>query len=111
MTPLLMCYVLHMQVALCYARAARHDWPSEWPSLFSDLLSLIHGYSPEGMPSSSSSSSSLSSGSQALLTARRVYLVLHHILKELSSKRLAADVACFAQVGVSVRSAWTWQPP
>lgn len=30
----------------------------------------------------------------------RVYLILHHVLKELSSKRLVADQAQFAQVGV-----------
>ena len=36
------------------------------------------------------------------MAARRVYLVLHHILKELSSKRLVADQRNFAQVsGVS----------
>ena len=32
------------------------------------------------------------------LVQRRVYLVLHHILKELSSKRLAADQRNFEQV-------------
>lgn len=33
------------------------------------------------------------------LVQRRVYLVLHHILKELSSKRLAADQRNFEQAG------------
>ncbi len=31
----------------------------------------------------------------------RVYLILHHVLKELSSKRLVADQAQFAQVTIS----------
>ena len=34
-----------------------------------------------------------------MLAVRRVYLVLHHILKELSSKRLLADQKNFEQVG------------
>jgi len=33
------------------------------------------------------------------LTVRRVYLILHHVLKELSSKRLVADQRNFAEVG------------
>jgi hypothetical protein len=32
------------------------------------------------------------------VAARRVYLMLHHVLKELASKRLAADQRNFAQV-------------
>ena len=35
------------------------------------------------------------------LVQRRVYLVLHHILKELASKRLAADQRNFEQVGAA----------
>ena len=31
------------------------------------------------------------------VAARRVYLMLHHVLKELASKRLAADQRNFAQ--------------
>lgn len=38
------------------------------------------------------------------LAVRRVYLVLHHILKELASKRLLADQKNFEQVGGSGRS-------
>jgi hypothetical protein len=34
---------------------------------------------------------------------RRTYFVLHHVLKELSSKRLAADQKAFAQVRPGIR--------
>lgn len=34
----------------------------------------------------------------ATLAVRRVYFTLHHLLKELSSKRLLADQKCFAEV-------------
>ncbi|EFJ44088.1 hypothetical protein VOLCADRAFT_95713 [Volvox carteri f. nagariensis] len=67
-----------VQVALVYAKVARFDYPAEWPGLFSDLM--------------------LNLGSANPLTVRRVYLILHHVLKELSSKRLVADQANFAQV-------------
>ncbi|KAG2446835.1 hypothetical protein HYH02_008395 [Chlamydomonas schloesseri] len=67
-----------VQVALVYAKVARFDYPAEWPGLFSDLLANVNGGSA--------------------LTVRRVYLILHHVLKELSSKRLVADQAHFAQV-------------
>ncbi|KAG2435382.1 hypothetical protein HXX76_007454 [Chlamydomonas incerta] len=67
-----------VQVALVYAKVARLDYPADWPGLFGDLLANLNGGSG--------------------LTVRRVYLILHHVLKELSSKRLVADQAHFAQV-------------
>ncbi|PNW86254.1 hypothetical protein CHLRE_02g078885v5 [Chlamydomonas reinhardtii] len=67
-----------VQVALVYAKVARFDYPADWPGLFADLLANVNGGSA--------------------LTVRRVYLILHHVLKELSSKRLVADQAHFAQV-------------
>jgi hypothetical protein len=66
-----------VQFALAVARIARIDYPSQWPSLFEDILQRLQGSS---------------------LSARRVYLVIHHILKELASKRLAVDQAVFAEV-------------
>ena len=36
------------------------------------------------------------------LTARRVFLAMHHVSKELASKRLASDQRVFAEVGVHV---------
>jgi hypothetical protein len=44
-----------------------------------DLLGRLDGYGP--------------------VVARRVYLMLHHVLKELASKRLVADQRNFAQAG------------
>jgi Exportin 1-like protein len=72
------CVQIALQFALAVARIARIDYPNHWPSLFEDVLQQLQGNS--------------------LLAARRVYLVLHHILKELASKRLAADQAIFAGV-------------
>ena len=69
---------LAVQVALVFAKVARSDYPKEWPTLFAELTSRLQ--------------------SSSLLTVRRVYLALHHILKELSSKRLAADQRTFADV-------------
>jgi hypothetical protein len=61
-----------------FAKAARHDFPREWPDLFTALLSQLPGAAPQRV--------------------RRTYFVLHHILKELSSKRLVADQKHFAEV-------------
>jgi hypothetical protein len=68
-----------VQVALVFAKAARHDFPREWPDLFTALLSQLPGAAPQRV--------------------RRTYFVLHHILKELSTKRLVADQKHFAEVG------------
>ncbi len=40
------------------------------------------------------------------LAQRRVYLVLHHILKELASKRLAADQRNFEQARIGRGPRW-----
>eukprot|EP00198_Chlamydomonas_reinhardtii_P012328 XP_001701665.1 predicted protein [Chlamydomonas reinhardtii] len=61
-----------VQVALVYAKVARFDYPADWPGLFADLLANVNGGSA--------------------LTVRRVYLILHHVLKELSSKRLVTEL-------------------
>lgn len=78
-----------MQIALVIAKAARFDFPQQWPSLFSDLLA--------GLNSSAAQPGQQTAQQQAQLV-RRTYFVLHHVLKELSSKRLAADQKAFAQV-------------
>ena len=70
---------LAVQVAVVFAKVARSDYPRQWPGLFSDLLARADGGST--------------------LLVRRVFLVLHHVLKELASKRLAADQKTFAEVG------------
>jgi hypothetical protein len=73
-----------IQVALILAKVARFDFPKEWPTLFSELLS--------GLPNAST------------LAVRRTYLVLHHVLKELASKRLVADQKNFAEVRAQVQA-------
>ena len=67
------------QIAVVFGKVARFDFPAAWPSLFGDLLGKVQGGST--------------------LAQRRVFLALHHTLKELASKRLAADQRNFAQVG------------
>ena len=62
---------------MVFAKVARVDYPRYWPSLIDDLLAVL--------------------GGGDALRRRRGYLVLHHVLKELSSKRLAADQRNFAQ--------------
>jgi len=72
------CMQFAVQIAVVFAKIARSDYPRQWESLFLDLTALMRDGST--------------------LRVRRVYLVLHHILKELSTKRLAADQKNFAQV-------------
>lgn len=67
-----------IQVAIIFAKVARVDFPRDWPTLFTDLLGQLRDV--------------------GTLLARRTFLVLHHILKELSSKRLASDQRSFAEV-------------
>ena len=63
---------------MVFAKVARADYPQQWPALFADVTSRAQ--------------------SQSTLATRRVYLVLHHTLKELSSKRLAAGQQLFTEV-------------
>ena len=65
-------------MAVVFAKVARVDYPRAWPGLFTDLLQQMQ--------------------SQNTLVVRRVYLVLHHALKELASKRLSSDQKAFAEV-------------
>lgn len=65
-------------MAVVFAKVARVDYPRAWPGLFTDLLQQMQ--------------------SQNTLAVRRVYLVLHHALKELASKRLSSDQKAFAEV-------------
>lgn len=80
-----------VQIALVIAKAARFDFPQQWPSLFNDLLAGLAN-------SSAAPAGQQLPQQQQVLLVRRTYFVLHHVLKELSSKRLAADQKAFAQV-------------
>jgi len=75
----------HTQVALTVAKMARVDFPQEWPSLFHELLSLLPSETPPPSPSVLSSQQQQQQQQQQqpqyLARARRVYLVLHHLLK------------------------------
>lgn len=73
-----MCMQIAVQVAVVFAKVARNDFPKEWESLFADLIAQMR--------------------TGDVLTVRRVYLVLHLVLKELSTKRLVADQKNFAHV-------------
>lgn len=66
-------------LAVAFAKVARADYPAYWSSLFQDLINLVNA--------------------NDTLTTRRVFLTLHHILKELASMRLPSSQRNFAQVG------------
>lgn len=85
------CLQIAVQIALVIAKAARFDFPQQWPTLFNDLLAGVSN-------SSAAPAGQQLSQQQQVLLVRRTYFVLHHVLKELSSKRLAADQKAFAQV-------------
>jgi len=67
-----------IQLAVLIAKVARVDFPQAWPELFRHLLNLLQGAD--------------------LVLNHRVFLTLHHILKELSSKRLVSDQKHFADI-------------
>eukprot|EP00898_Chlorokybus_atmophyticus_P004539 jgi/Chlat1/5086/Chrsp33S05017 len=71
-----------VQLAIVAAKIARFDFPRDWPQLFPTLLSKLQ--SPD------------------VLLTTRIYLALHHILKELASKRLMADQRHFAQIALQL---------
>eukprot|EP00200_Dunaliella_tertiolecta_P006752 CAMPEP_0202339348 /NCGR_PEP_ID=MMETSP1126-20121109/1250_1 /ASSEMBLY_ACC=CAM_ASM_000457 /TAXON_ID=3047 /ORGANISM="Dunaliella tertiolecta, Strain CCMP1320" /LENGTH=1084 /DNA_ID=CAMNT_0048929889 /DNA_START=100 /DNA_END=3354 /DNA_ORIENTATION=- len=76
-----------IQVALTVAKMARADFPQDWPNLFHDLLAQLSHEAQQQQH-------------QSLAKTRRVYLVLHNLLKELSSKRLPSDQRSFHEVSV-----------
>ncbi|CAK9199162.1 unnamed protein product [Sphagnum jensenii] len=76
-----------VQLALLISKIARFDYPREWQELFPTLLQKLQ--SPD------------------VLMTQRVYLVLNQILKELSTKRLAADQRNFAEITLQYFD-YTW---
>jgi hypothetical protein len=81
------------------AKVARFDFPSQWPSLFNDLLAGIDPNQAAAAAAAAAGAGGAAAG-PSLLLVRRTYFVLHHVLKELSSKRLAADQKAFAEVSL-----------
>lgn len=69
-----------VQLSVLLAKVARVDHPRDWPDLFDRLLGAM-GAAAEDM-----------------LMTRRLYLTLHHVVKELASKRLAADQRAFEEL-------------
>eukprot|EP00250_Pteridium_aquilinum_P001245 c11455_g1_i1 orf=570-3623(-) len=67
-----------VQLALVISKIARFDYPKEWPDLFTTLVQKLQSHD--------------------VLLTQRVYMVLNQVLKELSTKRLAADQKNLMQV-------------
>ncbi|CAB3374307.1 Hypothetical predicted protein [Cloeon dipterum] len=68
------------QLAVLSSKIARHDWPREWPELLNQLLE----------------------GVQQPGSRQQALLVLHHVVKTLSSKRLAGDRRLFQELSSSL---------
>ncbi|VEN37849.1 unnamed protein product [Callosobruchus maculatus] len=71
-----------VQRAVLISKVARLDWPREWPNVFPVLLQGIE--SPNGM------------------VQHRSLLTLHHVVKAVSSKRLAGDKRLFQEFTASI---------
>ncbi len=69
-----------LQAAVLCGKVARFDVPREWPQLLPALLTAVQQSDP-------------AAGGD--LPQHRALLVLHHVIKALSSKRLAADRRVF----------------
>lgn len=68
-----------LQIALTVAKIARHDYPSTWPTLLDQLLGpIVQGTADD-------------------LSSRRIWMTLHHVVKQLATKRLPADKRHFQE--------------
>nr|CAD7423013.1 unnamed protein product [Timema monikensis] len=70
------------QIAVLISKVARLDCPREWPDLVPCLLTAVK--------------------SDSALVQHRALLVLHHVVKTLSSKRLAGDRRLFQELTAGV---------
>ncbi|XP_043263596.1 importin-11 isoform X1 [Colletes gigas] len=73
---------LAVQLAALIAKIARYDCPREWDTLIPTLLDVIRGQNP--------------------LAQHRALLTLHHVVKSLASKCLAADRRLFQELTSNV---------
>ncbi|KAK4881631.1 hypothetical protein RN001_004950 [Aquatica leii] len=71
-----------LQLAVLVSKVARFDCPRDWPELFPTLLQAIE--------------------SQDSLVQHRALLTLHHVVKAISSKRLAGDRKLFQEFTASI---------
>lgn len=89
------------QAITTLARIFRVNWPVEWPDGFTVIMSGLASLAPAisapasagsgGSPVASASAASAPPDSAALMPLWRCVLLLHRVLKELSSKTLAHD--------------------
>lgn len=70
------------QVNILFSKIARFDFPSHWPNMLMDIFATMKG-------------------SEDVENVHRVFLVLQHILKELSTKRLPADQKLLVEVSLN----------
>lgn len=79
-----------LQVALSISKIARHDYPNTWPTLLDQLLGpIVQGTADD-------------------LTSRRIWLTLHHTIKQLATKRLPVDKRNFQATTVKLMPVvWT----
>lgn len=82
-----------LQVALAVAKMARQDYPATWPTLLDELITPVN-----------------EDGTSDILV-RRIWLTLHHVIKQLATKRLAPDKRNFQTMSSTllpfVWNAWT----
>ncbi|GAB2273807.1 hypothetical protein Dimus_008582 [Dionaea muscipula] len=71
-------YKVAVMLAVVISKIARIDYPKEWPDLFTVLAQQLQGAD--------------------VLSSHRIFMILFRTLKELSSKRLAADQRNFAEI-------------
>ncbi|WOH01993.1 hypothetical protein DCAR_0521380 [Daucus carota subsp. sativus] len=81
-------YQIAVTLAVLISKIARIDYPKEWPELFSTLSHQIQ--------------------SADVLTSHRIFMILFRTLKELSTKRLAADQRNFAKISSQFFD-YSWQ--
>lgn len=72
------------QLAVVLSKVARYDCPREWPELIPTLLAAVKSEDP--------------------LVQHRTLLIFHHVIKTLSSKRLAGDRRLFQELTSNVFS-------
>lgn len=76
------------QLALALAKVARIDFPNNWPRLFHELAAAA---GLGGGSQTTTHNGTAAAASASPTATMRGYLCVHHVLSELSTKRLSAD--------------------